>query len=152
MNNVIKLICFPKYMLKDPQITTSSLSVTYPSSSKKYLDSSGRHKGVLRGRCHHLLSLKNNRVSGRASKIIEKWLAWILEQVFFQFFPLNLCLSLHFSIPHALWDQSSVEDISANLGFAHSQVKQRIKLVCLSRAIRTSSLSFRNHMDHKLSI
>ena len=45
-----------------------------------------------------------------------------------------------------------MEDLSANLGFTHSQVKQRIKLICLSKAIRTSSSSFRNHMDHKLSI
>ena len=45
-----------------------------------------------------------------------------------------------------------MEDLSANLGFTHSQVKQRIKLICLSRATRTSSLSFRNHMDHKLRV
>lgn len=47
---------------------------------------------------------------------------------------------------------SPVWRISANLGFTRSQAKQGIKLICLSAALGTSSLSLRNHIDYNLSI
>lgn len=103
-------------------------------------------------RCHHLLNLEDKILRSSIKEYWKKSYCGSWNEFSFNSFPWTFAFSLHFSIPYALWDQSSMEDLSANLGFTHSQVKQRIKLICLSRAIRTSSLSFRNHMDHKLSI
>lgn len=101
--------------------------------------------------CHLPSSLENNRFAGAASKSIEKRLVWTLEQVLFQFFPLKLP-PLYTFLSLMLFGTRPVWRISANPGFSKSQAKQGIKLICLSAALRTSSLSLRNHTDHNLSI
>lgn len=77
---------------------------------------------------------------------------WILEQLFFSILSPGL-----FPSPWLCHPLSSLGPVQYRgllcKPWLHSQSsKAKIRLICLSRAIRTSSLSFRNHTDHKLNI
>lgn len=119
-------------MLYGSQITGSGLSVTSLSSCKKHLDSSGRHtvEDVITSFIWKLVGSQERPQGALTKGCVGP------EHLFFQLSPPNLCLLLTFFCPWCSLGAVQTEDLSANLGFPHSQQKQRIKLTfaCLKQS------------------
>lgn len=136
-------------MLYGSQTTRSGLSVTSPSSCKKHLDSSGRHtvEDVITSLIWKLVGSQERPQSALTKGCVgpgTPFLSTLSPE------PLS---SPHIFPSLVLFGSSSDGGCLCNPRLPSQPRKAKDQAhICLSKAIRTSSLSFGNHMDHKPSV